>query len=138
MYEKIKIMVAKYPRHYYIIGALIVLLGICAGYILYQSSGADSDYQHSINTVERIESQQRKSINLNQGIQNAVDRSIDLNRQSGERIERIEEYQRATIQRVDESQKRLNDAEELLERNQRIFDSIESGPQAKQSHGATP
>lgn len=136
MYEKIKIMVDKYPRHYYIIGALIVLLGICAGYTLYQPSGAD--YNRAINTVERAQKQQRKSLDLNQGIQNAVDRSTELNRQSGERIERIEEYQRATIQRIDESQKRLTDAAELLERNQRIFDSVESGPQAKPSNGATP
>ncbi len=136
MYEKIKIMVAKYPRHYYIIGALIVLLGICAGYILYQPSGAD--YNPAINTVERIESQQRKSLELNQGIQDAVDRSTELNRQSGERINRIEEYQRATIQRVDESQKRLDDAERLLERNEQIFRDVESRPQAEQSHGATP
>lgn len=136
MYEKIKIMVAKYPRHYYIIGALIVLLGICAGYILYQPSGAD--YNRAIGTVERIESQQRKSIDLNQGVQDAVDRSTELNRQSSERIERIEEYQRATIQRVDESQKRLDDAEKLLERNQRIFDSVESRPQAQQGDRKTP
>lgn len=136
MYEKIKIMVAKYPRHYYIIGALIVLLGICAGYILYQPSGAD--YNRAIGTVERIEEQQRKSIELNQGVQNAVDRSTELNRQSAERIERIEEYQRATIQRVDESQKRLNDAAELLERNEQIFRDIESRPQAQQGDRKTP
>ena len=136
MYEKIKIMVAKYPRHYYIIGALIVLLGICAGYILYQPSGVD--YHDSINTVERIESQQRKSLDLNQGVQNAVDRSIDLNRQSTERIERIEKYQRATIQRIDESQERLTDAERLLERNEQIFRDIESRPQAQQGDRKTP
>ena len=136
MYEKIKIMVAKYHRNYYIIGALIVLLGICAGYILYQPSGAD--YNRAIGTVERIEEQQRKSIDINQGVQNAVDRSTELNRQSSERINRLEEYQRATIQRVDESQKRLNDAERLLERNEQIFRDVESGPQAEQSNGATP
>ena len=136
MYEKIKIMVAKYHRNYYIIGALIVLLGICAGYILYQPSGAD--YNRAIGTVERIEEQQRKSIDINQGVQNAVDRSTELNRQSSERINRIEEYQRATVQRVDESQKRLNDAERLLERNEQIFRDVESGPQAEQSNGATP
>ena len=136
MYEKIKIMVAKYPRHYYIIGALIVLLGICAGYILYQPSGAD--YNRSINTVERAQEQQRKSLDLNQGVQDAVDRSIDLNRQSSERIERIESYQRATVERIDESQKRLTDTERLLERNEQIFRDVESRPQAEQSHGATP
>lgn len=136
MYEKIKIMVDKYPRHYYIIGALIVLLGICAGYTLYQPSGAD--YNRAINTVERAQKQQRKSLDLNQGIQNAVDRSTELNRQSGERIERIEEYQRATIQRVNESQKRLDDAERLLERNEQIFRDVESRPKTQPSHGATP
>ncbi len=138
MYEKIKIMVAKYPRHYYIIGALIVLLGICAGYILYQSSGADSDYHDSINTVERIEEQQRKSLDINQGVQNAVDRSTELNNQAAERIERIESYQQRAKERIDESQKRLDDAERLLERNQRIFDAVESRHQTQQSHGATP
>ena len=136
MYEKIKIMVAKYPRHYYIIGALIVLLGICAGYILYQSSGAD--YNRAIGTVERAQEQQRKSIDLNQGVQNAVDRSTELNNQAAERIERIESYQQRAKERIDESQKRLDDAEKLLERNQRIFDSVESRPQTQQSYGATP
>ena len=136
MYEKIKIMVAKYPRNYYIIGALIVLLGICAGYILYQPSGAD--YNRAIGTVERIEEQQRKSIDINQGVQNAVDRSTELNRQSSERINRLEEYQRATIQRVDESKKRLTDAEKLLERNEQIFRDVESRPQAQQGDRKTP
>ena len=136
MYEKIKIMVAKYPRNYYIIGALIVLLGICAGYILYQPSGAD--YNRAIGTVERIEEQQRKSIDINQGVQNAVGRSTELNRQSSERINRLEEYQRETIQRVDESKKRLTDAEKLLERNEQIFRDVESRPQAQQGDRKTP
>lgn len=136
MYEKIKIMLAKYPRHYYIIGALIVILGICAGYILYQPSGAD--YNRAINTVERAQEQQRKSIELNQGVQNAVDRSTELNNQAAERIERIESYQQRAKERVDESQKRLTDAERLLERNEQIFRDVESGPQAEQRHGATP
>lgn len=134
MYENIKRLVQTKPL--YFVG--IVLIGVLAFILVSPSGRADSDYQHSINTVERIESQQRKSLDLNQGIQNAVDRSIDLNRQSGERINRIEEYQRATIQRVDESQKRLTDAAELLERNQRIFDAVESGFKTQQSHGATP
>lgn len=136
MYENIKRLVQTKPL--YFVGIGIVLIGIIAFILVSPSGRADADYQHSIDTVERIEEQQRKSLDLNQGIQSAVDRSIDLNRQSGERINRIEEYQRATIQRVDESQKRLNDAERLLERNQRIFDAVESGPQTQQSHGATP
>lgn len=136
MYEQIKNLVQAKP--YLCMGIGIVLIGVLAFILVSPSGRADSDYQHSINTVERIESQQRKSLELNQGVQDAVDRSTELNRQSTERIERIEEYQRATIQRVDESQKRLTDAEELLERNQRIFDSVESRPQTQPRRGATP
>lgn len=136
MYENIKRLVQTKP--YLCMGIGIVLIGVFIAILVSPSGRADSDYNRAIGTVERIEEQQRKSLDLNQGVQNAVDRSIDFNRQSSERIERIEEYQRATVQRVDESKKRLDDAEELLERNQRIFDAVESGPKAEQSHGATP
>ena len=136
MYENIKRLVQTKPL--YFVGIGIVLIGVLAFILVSPSGSADRDYHDSINTVERIESQQRKSLDLNQGIQSAVDRSIDLNRQSGERINRIEEYQRATIQRIDESQKRLTDAERLLERNQRIFDAVEGGLKTQPSHGATP
>ena len=136
MYDKVKELVQSKP--YLCMGIGIVLIGILLAILVSPSGRADRDYHDSINAVERIEEQQRKSLDLNQGIQNAVDRSIDLNRQSGERIKRIEEYQRATIQRVDESQKRLDDAERLLERNEQIFRDVESRPQAEQSHGATP
>lgn len=136
MYEQIKNLVQAKP--YLCMGIGIVLIGVIAFILVSPSGRADGDYNRAIGTVERIEVQQRKSIDLNQGVQDAVDRSIDLNRQSSERINRIEEYQRATIERVDESQKRLDDAEKLLERNQRIFDAVEGRPQAEQSHGATP
>lgn len=136
MYDKVKELVQSKP--YLCMGISIVLIGVIAFILVSPSGRADSDYNRAINTVERIEEQQRKSLDLNQGVQDAVDRSTELNRQSGERIERIEEYQRATIQRVDESQKRLTDAEELLERNQRIFDAVESRPQAQQGDRKTP
>lgn len=136
MYENIKRLVQEKPL--YFVGIGIVLIGVIVAILVSPSGRADADYQHSIDTVERIKSQQRKSLDLNQGVQDAVDRSIDLNRQSGERIERIENYQRATVERIDESQKRLTDAERLLERNEQIFRDVESRPQAEQSHGATP
>lgn len=136
MYDKVKELVQSKP--YLCMGVIVVLIGVAIAILVSPSGRADRDYNRSIDTVERIESQQRKSLELNQGIQNSVDRSIDLNRQSTERIERIESYQRATIQRVDESQKRLNDAAELLERNQRIFDAVESRPQAEQGDRKTP
>ena len=136
MYDKVKELVQAKPL--YFVGIGIVLVGVIIAFMVSPSGRADSDYQHSIDTVERAQEQQRKSLDLNQGIQNSVDQSIDLNRQSGERIERIEEYQRATIQRVDESKKRLDDAEDLLERNEQIFRDVESRHQTEQSHGATP
>ena len=136
MYENIKRLVQEKPL--YFVGIGIVLIGVIVAILVSPSGRADADYQHSIDTVERIKSQQRKSLDLNQGVQDVVDRSIDLNRQSGERIERIENYQRATVERIDESQKRLTDAERLLERNEQIFRDVESRPQAEQSHGATP
>ena len=136
MYEQIKNLVQSKP--YLCMGIGIVLIGIIIAFLVSPSGRADRDYHDSINTVERIEEQQRKSLDLNQGVQDAVDRSTELNRQSTERIERIEEYQRATIQRVDESQKRLTDAERLLERNEQIFRDVESGLKTQPSHGATP
>lgn len=136
MYENIKRLVQTKPL--YFVGIGIVLIVVIVAFLVSPSGRADRDYHDSIGTVERIESQQRKSLDLNQGVQDAVDRSTELNRQSSERINRIEEYQRATIQRVDESQKRLTDAERLLERNQRIFDSIESRPQTQQGDRKTP
>ncbi len=136
MYEQIKNLVQAKP--YLCMGVIIVLVGVIAFILVSPSGRADRDYHDSINTVERIEEQQRKSLDLNQGVQDAVDRSIDLNRQSAERFERIEEYQRATVERIDESQKRLDDAERLLERNEQVFRNVESRPQAEQSHGATP
>lgn len=136
MYENIKRLVQAKP--YLCMGVIVVLIGVLVAILVSPSGRADRDYHDSIGTVERIEEQQRKSLDLNQGVQNAVDRSIDLNRQSGERIERIEEYQRATIQRVDESQKRLTDAERLLERNEQIFRDVESRPQTQQGNRKTP
>ena len=136
MYENIKRLVQTKP--YLCMGVTVVLIGVIVAFLVSPSGRADRDYQHSIDTVERIEEQQRKSLDLNQGVQNAVDRSTELNRQSAERIDRLEEYQRATIERIDESQKRLDDAERLLERNEQIFRDVESRPQAEQGDRKTP
>lgn len=136
MYDKVKELVQAKPL--YFVGIGIVLIGVLVAILVSPSGRADSDYNRAIGTVERIESQQRKSLDINQGVQDAVERSTELNNQAAERIERIEEYQRSTIQRVDESQKRLDDAEELLERNEQIFRNVESRPQAEQGDRKTP
>lgn len=132
MYEKIKTMVAKYPRHYYIIGALIVLICVCAGYILYQPSG--TDYQRARESVERIEKQQRESVEYNKRIQRSIDRSADLTRETGERIERIQEYNRQINDRIGQSQSGLSEARSYLKRNAELFDRIERANRERQEN----
>ena len=135
MYEKIKTMVAKYPRHYYIIGALIVLLGICAGYILYQPSRAD--YHRAVDAVERAQEQQRESLELNRSIQHSIDRSADLSREAGARIERSQEYNHEIGERITNSQGNLSEARSYLERNAEIFRRIERESRKGQSNNQT-
>ena len=132
MYEKIKTMVAKYPRHYYIIGALIVLLGICAGYILYQPSGAD--YHRAVDAVERAQEQQRESLELNRSIQHSIDRSTDLSREAGARIDRSSQYNQQIGERIGQSQSGLSEARSYLERNAELFKRIAEQNRAGQPH----
>lgn len=135
MYEKIKTMVAKYPRHYYIISALIVLLCVCAGYILYQPSGAD--YHRAIDAVERAQEQQRESLELNRSIQHSIDRSTDLSREAGARIDRSAQYNQQIGERISQSQGNLSEARNYLERNAELFDRIERANRKRQENYQT-
>lgn len=132
MYEKIKTMVAKYPRHYYIIGALIVLLCVCAGYILYQPSGAD--YHRAVDAVERAQEQQRESLELNRSIQRSIDRSADLSHEAKGRIERSAQYNIDIGNRIDESQNAIHEARSYLVRNAELFDRIERANRQRQEN----
>ena len=132
MYEKIKTLVAKYPRHYYIIGALIILLGICAGYIFYQPSGAD--YHRAVDAVERAQEQQRESLELNRSIQHSIDRSTDLSREAGARIDRSTQYNQQIGERISQSQGNLSEARSYLERNAELFRRIERESRERQSN----
>ena len=132
MYEKIKTMVAKYPRHYYIIGALIVLLGICTGYILYQPSRAD--YHRAVDAVERAQEQQRESLELNRSIQHSIDRSTDLSREAGARIDRSTQYNQQIGERIDTSQASINEARGYLKRNAELFNRIERANRERQEN----
>lgn len=132
MYEKIKTMVAKYPRHYYIIGALIVLLGICAGYILYQPSRAD--YHRAVDAVERAQEQQRESLELNRSIQHSIDRSAEYSHEAKERIDRSAQYNQQIGERISQSQGNLSEARSYLERNAEIFRRIERESRKGQPH----
>ena len=135
MYEKVKTMVAKYPRHYYIIGALIVFLCVCAGYILYQPSGGHNN--DSLNTVERIESQQRESVELNRSVQRSIDRSTDLSHEAATRIDRSQEYNHEIGERITNSQGRLSEARIYLERNAELFRRIEEQSRERQGNYQT-
>ena len=123
MYEKVKTMVAKYPRHYYIIGALIVFLCVCAGYILYQPSGAD--YHRAVDAVERAQEQQRESLELNRSIQHSIDRSTEYSLEAKERIDRSLQYNNEIGNRITNSQGSLSEARSYLERNAGLFRHIE-------------
>ena len=125
-------MVAKYPRHYYIIGALIVLLCVCAGYILYQPSGAD--YHRAVDAVERAQEQQRESLELNRSIQRSIDRSADLSREAGARIDRSAQYNIDIGNRIDESQNAIHEARSYLVRNAELFDRIERANRQRQEN----
>lgn len=132
MYEKVKTMVAKYPRHYYIIGALIVFLCVCAGYILYQPSG--TDYHRAVDAVERAQEQQRESLELNRSIQRSIDRSTDLSREAGARIDRSSQYNQQIGERIGQSQGNLREARSCLERNAELFRYIEEQNRKGQSN----
>ena len=132
MYEKIKTMVAKYPRHYYIIGALIVLLCVCAGYIFYQPSG--TDYQRARESVERIEKQQRESVELNRSSQRSIERGAELSREAATRIERSQDYNRQINDRIGQSQSGLSQARSYLVRNVELYRRIEEQNRERQEN----
>ena len=135
MYEKVKTMVAKYPRHYYIIGALIVFLCVCAGYILYQPSGAD--YHRAVDAVERAQEQQRESLELNRSIQHSIDRSTEYSLEAKERIDRSLQYNNEIGNRITNSQGSLSEARSYLERNAGLFRHIERESRERQSNNQT-
>ena len=90
MYDKIKVLFNNTTYRYFIIGGIGLVICLCLGYIFYQPSG--TDYQRTLNTVERAQEQQRKSLELNRSIQRSIDRSADYSREAKGRIERSTQY----------------------------------------------
>lgn len=135
MYEKIKSTVTGYPKLYYIIGAIVLLSGFCLWYIFYQPSG--TNHNDSLNTVERIEKQQRESIKLNRDIQSAIDRSSKLGHEAKGRIERSAQYNIDIGNRIDESQNAIHEARSYLERNVELIDRIERANRERQTNNQT-
>ena len=135
MYDKIKVLFDNSTYRYVIIGCIGIILILCAGYILYQPSGAD--YQRTINTVERIEKQQRESLELNRDIQHAIDRSAELGHEAKGRIEQSTQYNQQIGERIDASQASINEARNHLKQNAELIDRIERANRERQTNNQT-
>lgn len=135
MYDKIKILLNHPTYRYIIIGGIGLVIILCIGYIFYQSNG--SDYQRTINAVERAQKQQRESVELNRSVQRSIDRSTDYSREAATRIERSTQYNRQINDRIEESQNAINEARSYLVRNAELFDRIERANQERQTNNQT-
>lgn len=135
MYEKIKSTVTGYPKLYYIIGAIVLLSIFCLWYIFHEPSG--TNHNDSLNTVERIEKQQRESLELNRDIQSSIDRSSKLSHEAKGRIERSTQYNLDIGNRIDESQNAIHEARGYLVRNAELIDRIERANRERQENYQT-
>ena len=132
MYDKIKVLFDNSTYRYVIIGCIGIVLILCAGYILYQPNG--TDYQRTINTVERAQEQQRKSLELNRSIQHSIDRSTELSNEAKGRVERSTQYNQQIGERIDAGQASINEARNYLKRNTELFDRIERANRERQEN----
>lgn len=135
MYDKIKVLFDNPTYRYFIIGGIGVLICLCIGYIFYQPSG--TDYQRTLNAVERIESQQRESVELNRSIQHSIDRSTELSHEAKGRVERSSQYNQQIGKRIDESKTSINEARSYLVRNAELIDRIERENRQRQENHQT-
>lgn len=135
MYEKIKSTVTGYPKLYYIIGGIVLLSIFCLWYIFHEPSGGHN--HDSLNTVERIEKQQREILELNRDIQSAIDRGAVLSHEANGRIERSTQYNIDIGNRIDESKNAINEARSYLERNVELIDRIERANRERQENNQT-
>ena len=135
MYDKIKVLFNIPTYRYFIIGGIGLVICICIGYIFYQPNG--SDYQRTLNTVERIEKQQRESLELNRSIQRSIDRSTDLSHEAEGRIDRSTQYNQQIGERITNSQNAILEARGYLVRNAELFDRIERANRQRQENNQT-
>ncbi len=133
MYERIKTYISRYSWVYYICAAVFIVL---FGRFIF-GGGNDTDHQRATDHLERIKEQQHKSVELNQTVTDSVERSTQLNREASERIIRAQEYQQQASERINESTKRLDEAESLLERNEQLIRTVEQRHEAQSSNGTT-
>lgn len=135
MYDKIKVLLNSISYRHVIIGAIVLGSIFCLWYIFHDPSG--TNHNDSLNTVERIERQQRESVELNRDIQRAIDRGTVLSHEAKGRIERSTQYNIDIGNRIDESQNALNEARDYLKRNEVLFDRIEGANRQRQENHQT-
>lgn len=135
MYDKIKVLLNSLSYRHAVIGAIVLLSIFCLWYIFHEPSGAN--HNDSLNTVERIESQQRESIKLNRDIQSAIDRGTVLSHEAKGRIERSTQYNLDIGNRISESQNAIHEARSYLVRNAELIDRIERANRERQENNQT-
>ena len=135
MYEKIKVLLNSISYRHVIIGAIVLGSIFCLWYIFHEPSGGN--HNDSLNTVERIEKQQRESIELNRDIQRSIDRGTVLSHEAKGRIERSTQYNLEIGNRIDESQNAIHEARGYLVRNAELIDRIERANRERQENNQT-
>lgn len=131
MYDKIKVLLNSLSYRHAVIGGIVLLSIFCLWYIFHEPSGAN--HNDSLNTVERIEKQQRESLELNRDIQSAIDRGTVLSHEAKGRIERSTQYNLDIGNRISESQNAIHEARSYLVRNVELFDRIEGANRQRQT-----
>ena len=82
MYDKIKVLLNSLSYRHAVIGGIVLLSVFCCWYIFHEPSGSNNN--DSLNTVERIERQQRESVELNRDIQRSIDRGTVISHEAKE------------------------------------------------------
>lgn len=132
MYDKIKTALNGINYRYAVIGVIVFISIFCIWYIFHEPSGSDDN--NTLNTVERIEKQQRESLELNRSIQSSIDRSSTLSHEAKERVDRSTQYNQQIGERIDASQASINEARSYIERNAELFDRIERENRERQEN----
>ena len=132
MYDKIKTTLNGVNYRYAVIGVIVFISIFCVWYIFHEPSGRNDN--NTLNTVERIEKQQRESLELNRSIQSSIDRSSTLSHEAKERVDRSSQYNQQIGERINASQTSINEARGYLERNAELFDRIERANRERQEN----
>ena len=132
MYEKVKTTINGINYRYAVIGIIVFIYIFCIWYIFHEPTGSNDN--NTLNTVERIESQQRESLELNRSIQRSIDRSTELSHEAKERVDRSTQYNQQIGERIDTSKASINEARDYIKRNAELFDRIERANRERQEN----